>query len=340
MKAAVLTDWNHLEIKEVPDLSLGDQEVLIRVAYTGICGSDIHSFVGRHPLAHKGMILGHEFSGTVEKTGPRCEEIPAGAKVCAHIIQPCGHCDACKKGNFNLCRSLKVLGTQVEGTFAEYVKVRKERVLLLPETADLKACAMAEPLAVGVYAAGRFDVKISDRVLVLGAGPIGLCCALAAQKAGACQVVLSEVAEKRIQFAKDMGFEVIDSRKKNLEEEAERITEGAGFDYLFETSGVPVSTELLTKVGAVRGSAVMVAYAKEPRPIDTWNLMRKEIQISSIRVHTQPAYEAAVRMILSDEKLSGQLLHMITGEFAFAEIQKAFTECVNGQEHCKIIVKM
>ncbi len=340
MKAAVLKNWKEMKIEEVETPDIGPDEALIKVVYTGICGSDIHSFTGKHPLAHSGMILGHEFSGVIERSGSACKGFEAGDKVCAHIIQSCGKCDACRQGAWNLCRDLKVLGTQADGTFAEFVKVKADKLIKLPKDADLEVCALAEPFAVGVYATERLNVGNGDSVLIIGAGPIGICCAFAAQKAGASKVIISEVVDKRIEFARSLGFEVIDNRECDLEEEADRLTEGLGFQRIYETSGVPFSTELVTKVGAIHGTVMMVAYSKDPRPIDTWNLMRKEIVISSLRVHTQPAYEKAVRMLLTDKELAERLSKIITKTFNFADIQKAFFSSMDGIENCKIMVKI
>lgn len=340
MKAAVLTNHHTLELREVPCPEPGPGEALIRVAYTGICGSDVHLFTGKHPLSQAGMILGHEFSGTVAALGQDCGGFQTGDKVCAHIIQSCGGCDACKRGYYNLCRLLQVLGTQADGAFAEYVKVRADKLFRLPENADLRVYALAEPLAVGVYATDRLQFKVSDTALVIGAGPIGLCCALAAQKAGASRVVISEVVPEKIEFARSFGFEVIDAKQESLEDEAARRTGGMGFDRIYETSGAPFSTERVTRIAAVRAGVIMVAYSKEPRPIDTWDLMRKEIRISSIRVHTQPAYEAAIKLLRYDASLRSTMMRMITRSFDFADIQQAFEASLHGTGNCKIMVRI
>lgn len=340
MKAAVLTKQKTLALCDVETPVAGPGEAVIRVAYTGICGSDVHLFTGRHPLSRAGMILGHEFSGIVAALGSPCKTIQVGDKVCAHIIQGCGHCDACKKGVQNLCRDLRVLGTQADGTFAEYVKVDIHKLTRLPDDADLRIYALAEPLAVGVYATNRLHFELADTALIVGAGPIGLCCAFAAKKAGASKIVFSEIVPEKIAFAQSFGFDVIDAGKGDLEQVMLGCTDGKGFNRIYETSGAPFSTELLTKVGAVRANIMMVAYSAEPRPIDTWNLMRREINMSSIRVHSQQAYEAAVKMLQYDEILRGQAARMITRDFDFSEIQKAFDCCLDGTANCKIMIKI
>lgn len=340
MKAAVLQNWNKLAVCEKSCPEPGSKEVLVQVAYTGICGSDIHSYTGKHPLAHAGMVLGHEFSGIIAALGGECTKFKIGDKVCAHIIQECGLCDACKEGHFNLCRSLKVLGTQTTGTFAEYVTVKEDKLFLLPPDANLRVYALAEPLAVGVYATNRLYFKISDKAFIIGAGPIGLCCAFAAQKAGASKVVLSETQPERIEFAKSLGFTVMDAKKPGIEETILKLTDGKGFNRIYETSGVPVSTELVTKIGAVRASVVMIAYSNDPRPIDTWNLMRKEIVITSIRVHTQQAFEAAVKMMISDALLRENLIQIITSNYDLDKIQEAFQSCLNTTNNCKVMVRI
>lgn len=328
-----------MEIVDRPDPKPGPGEVMIRVAYTGICGSDIHIYVGRHPLAKPGMIVGHEFSGTIAELGEGVEGLAVGDKVCAHIIDGCGKCAGCRKSP-NLCLDLKVLGTQADGTFAEYVTVKAEKVIKLPEDADMKAMALAEPFAVAVYATSRMNFDLGDTVLVIGAGPIGLCCAIAAEKAGASRVVLSEVVPERIAFARNMGFTVVDSKETPLTDVVSTLADGIGFTKIYETSGVAPSTEVLTKVVAPRGDICCVAFANDARPIDTWNLMRREPTITSIRVHPQSAYEAAIKMMLSDEALRAKLQKLITSDFDFEHIQDAFVSAMDGARNCKVMVKV
>jgi threonine dehydrogenase-like Zn-dependent dehydrogenase len=337
MKAAVLTDWGVLEIKEVPTPAIGGKEALIRVAYTGICGSDVHSFLGRHPLSRRGMILGHEFSGTVAKINGETNVKP-GDKVCAHITQHCGHCDLCRGGKQHLCKNLLVLGTQLDGTFAEYVKVPIGKLRKLPADSDLRTMALAEPLAVGVYAVKRARLELAQTVLVLGGGPIGLCCALASRRAGASRILVCELSEKRGKFLESFGFDTISP--ENAVEKAMRYSGDRGFDRVFETSGAKACSEMITKVGAFGGRGVIVALSGEAQPIDTWSMMRKEMDLAHMRVHTRDAYDAAVETML-DGPFAETMARLITHDFDFGEVQRAFGVCAANRElYCKIMVKI
>lgn len=281
--------------------------------------------------------MGHEFSGRVESTGKEVTGFSKGDKVCAHIIRSCGKCEACVAGHPNLCRSLKVMGTQIPGCFSEYVVVPASKVFKLANDADLRLFALAEPLTVGAYATIESGMTLGKTAFVSGGGPIGICCGLTARLAGASDVVFSEVSPERIEFLKSFGFRVINPIQGDALEQAMALSGGRGYDVVYETSGVPAGSELMARVGAVRSTAVVVAIVNQPQPIDTWALIRNEMQVNAIRVHPQWAYSAAVKLI-QNGVINDELSRMITQEFPFEKLQEAFEFCLSGADHCKVMI--
>lgn len=337
MKTAVLHEWKKFTMEEGPIPTPASDEVVIRVAYTGICGSDVHSFEGKHPTAQLPLVVGHEFSGYIESTGSGVTGLSHGDRVCAHIIRSCGVCEACIAGHANLCRNLKVMGTQIPGCFAEYVAVPASKVYKLRPDADLRMFALAEPLAVGSYATMESGMTLGKSAFVIGGGPIGICCGLSARMAGATDVVFSEVSPQRIEFLKSFGFRVMNPLEGDAQQTAMELSGGRGYDVVYETSGVPAGSELVARVGAVRSTGMMVAITNKPQPIDTWAMIRNEMRLKTIRVHQQPAYAAAVRMIESGV-INEDLKKLITHEFSFEQLQEAFDFSVADATHCKVMI--
>lgn len=340
MKAAVINPWNHITYADVPTPELEKDEVLIRVAYTGICKSDISIFTGSHPIAKAPVIAGHEFSGYVEKINSDAKlPYAVGDKVAGHITLPCGHCDACIDGHPNCCRNLRVLGTQTQGTFAEYVKLPISKVYRLPDDADLRKFALAEPLAVAMYATQEVGLRVSETVAIIGGGPIGICCGLIARTAGASKIVVFEVNHDRAASLREtFGFTVIDPTKPDAVAEAIAMTDGLGFQRIYETSASIPGFKMVTALGRVRAHAVIIGITKEPAPLDTWKMMHEEMRLTTIRVHQQYAYAAALELVKSGS-LDRELMAMITDEFELADAQKAFEFCLNDTKHIKVLIK-
>lgn len=340
MKAAVINQWNQFAVQEVPTPELARDQVLIRVAYTGVCKSDISIFTGSHPIAKTPVIVGHEFTGTVAAIqSDAALDYQVGDKVCGHITLPCGRCDACIDGHPNCCRNLQVLGTQAQGTFAEYVKLPISKVYRLPPDADLRKFALAEPLAVAMYATQEVGLRVSETVAIIGGGPIGICCGLIARSAGASQIVVFEVNPDRAKTLREaFGFTVLDPSQPDAVAQALALTGGLGFQRIYETSGSQPGFAMITDLGRVRAWAVVVGITKEPAPLDTWKMMRSEMHLCTIRVHQQYAYAAAVELVKTG-KLDRELQQMLTDEFTLDQAQDAFEFCLRDTKHIKVLVK-
>jgi len=344
MRAMVVTAPFVLEERDVPVPKLKTGEALVKIAYTGICGSDVHVYKGETPTAKKDVIVGHEYSGVVEAIAPGSENpagLKCGDKVVGWIVESCGVCDACLGGHTNLCRSLKCYGTQIDGTFREYISAPLSMLYKIPDDADLRLYALVEPMAVAVYAVREAPLQLGDTALVIGGGAIGMCTAIAARMAGASKVAVSEIAPEKITRIRQLGFEVINPKECDGVQRAKDLTGGHGFNCVYEASGAPAGYELLTKAGSYRGKGVNIGMNFKPSPLITRDIMVTEMRIKAIRIHQQSVFGLTTNMFAHLSETDKQSLYaLITDDYDFDHLKEALEYCVNDRSYCKVMVKV
>ena len=235
MKCVKLVDVKRLELGEIEKPVSKDGSVVFKVESAGICGSDIHNW---HNGAPVGLVLGHEFSGTVVDPGSR-EDLAVGDRITGLPISPCGVCEACKNGNPQYCSLTwsQAVGLALTnpGGYAEYSSCRADYVKKLPDNVSFDEGCMVEPSAVSLHAVNLADVKVGDRVLVVGAGIIGLMAAEFAKKDGASYVAMVEVNPKRGEKSKTYGYvdEYFDAKDEKVIEKL-MVASNGGFDKVIE----------------------------------------------------------------------------------------------------------
>lgn len=238
MRAVVIEEKNKLRLQEAAMHVLQDGEALIKVKYCGICGSDIHVLRGEHPTARFPVIPGHEFVGElVDIKGSGSQRYEIGDYVVAQPFFSCGNCEPCAKGEDNVCADLQFMGAHADGGFAQYVKVATRKMYRIPKDMDLQLAALTEPVAVAVHDVRRSGLQVGETALIIGGGPIGMLIAMIARRAGARQVVISEISSYRRKAAEDLGFVTVDPTDSGFDRSIETLTEGKGFDVCFEVSG-------------------------------------------------------------------------------------------------------
>ncbi|MGB9867523.1 MAG: zinc-dependent alcohol dehydrogenase [Bacillota bacterium] len=272
MKAAVMLKPNVLSIQEVPVPDVEDDEVLIEVHASGLCGSDLHIFRGHRSDVTFPHISGHEASGKVAKVGAKVTRVKVGDRVAVEPNFGCGVCEICRRGTTNLCFSKKTLGLNLPGCFAEYVKAPERYVWPIPDTMSYLEGALVEPATVAVHAVNHADIEIGDKVLVLGAGPIGLLILQCAKLAGG-EVTVVDVAKPRLEIAKELG--------------ADRVSDGRdlaarAFDRVIDAAGVSATLNLGLKSLKPGGTLVLVGLGGEPLTFDGMVLVRQEIKLKGI----------------------------------------------------------
>ena len=204
MKALVVTDKHKMELQDIPKPEIKPGKVLIKVAYCGICGSDLPRYFegGVHAFP---QVLGHEFSGTVEAIGEGVSTISVGEKVAVAPLVPCGTCENCQKGEPAMCTQYSFIGSREQGAMAEYVVVPEKNCVKVPDTLSLKEAALLEPLTVAIHGIERVRVPAGAEVLVLGAGTIGLLTVLALRAIGVGKITVVDLNDKKLTLAKKIG---------------------------------------------------------------------------------------------------------------------------------------
>jgi threonine dehydrogenase-like Zn-dependent dehydrogenase len=259
MKAAVVEKPGKLTIKQVPVPEIADDEVLIKVKYTGICGTDWSIFTGKYSADKLPLIPGHEFSGTVAQLGKRARGLAEGDRVTADINMSCGTCFYCRKGQKLMCRDFHQLGIHVDGTYAEYVKAPFDQVHKLPDNLDFLAGAFIEPVSCVIHSSKAARVTHGSSVAVIGSGLGVLHGALARQRGAALVIVIGDNA-RRLAAARELGADVVLNIKeiKDPVAEVKKLTEGRGADFVVEAVGTPQTYEQAFEM--VRPGGTVVAF--------------------------------------------------------------------------------
>jgi L-iditol 2-dehydrogenase len=243
MKSLLLSEYNHLEIADIPLPVVGRGEVLVRVEACGICGSDVHGFDGSTGRRIPPIVMGHEAAGTVETVGEGATKYKKGDRVTFDSTIYCGECQYCKRGQINLCDNREVIGVSCgdyrrHGAFAEYVVVPERIMYPLPKDFSFEAAAMLEAVSVAMHGVKVSQVAGGETALVIGAGMIGLLTLQAARAAGCKRVFITDVDETRLKLARQVGAdETLHCSGAELVAEVMRLTGGNGVDITLEAVG-------------------------------------------------------------------------------------------------------
>ncbi|MBY0027907.1 zinc-binding dehydrogenase [Priestia aryabhattai] len=342
MKAVMKVEpgYDNMLLKTIPESEVQKNQVKIKVAYTGICGTDIHTFTGQYKNSQTPVVLGHEFSGIVVEVGEDVTKVKVGDKVTSETtFVTCGECEYCLEKDYNLCAHRKGIGTQINGSFAEYVISREESVHVLPDTVDLKAAALTEPLACCVHAAlEKTVVKKEDTVLIFGPGPIGLLQAQVVKAQGAF-VILAGITkdQKRLELAKSLGVDVaVDIQKESLEEMVLTYTDGYGVDKLFECSGAVQALNQGLPLVKKKGTFVQVGiFSEKLNLLDQESIIQREITYIGTRSQKPSSWHIALKL-LEEKKINTE--KMITKIVPLDYWRQGFEAVLSGNE-IKVLVQ-
>ncbi len=342
-KAAYMTGLNKMEIRDIEMPKLRDKDVLVKLEYVGICGSDVHYLehgkIGDF-IVDGDFILGHECAGTVVELGSGVQNLKVGDKVALEPGVTCGQCEFCKTGRYNLCPDVEFLATPpYHGSMMKYIAFPENMCFKLPDNITTKEGALVEPLAVGMHAALQGGVKLGDSVVILGAGTIGLVTLLACKAYGATDITVVDVIPKRLEYAKKLGATtVINAAEADALVEVDKMTNKKGVDIVIETAGSARTisqTPYMVKNG---GTIVLVGLA--PQDIIEFNfakIMAKEAQIKSV-FRYRNIYPTAIKAIAQGIiNITG----IVTHEFDFEDSAKAFDYVINNkQDVVKAVIKV
>lgn len=340
-KAAYCTGIEEMEIRSAAFPECGDEDVLIEVAYCGICGSDAHWYangeVGFEDVYP--YILGHEFSGRVIQRGKKVENIEIGDRVVVEPGKPCGKCKWCTSGRYNLCPNIKFLSAPREqGAMRKYVVHPAQYCFRLPDSISLKTAALIEPFAVGLHAAETAEITPAKTVVILGCGCIGLCVLMAAKLYNAAKVIMVDIFDNKLATAREFGAdECINSKTENVIERVQKLTNGNGADIVFEAAGSPTTTVMSEKLVTRGGVITLIGSVHSPTPFEFYHIVEKEINIRPIfryRNNFPTAIHAIERGVVPIERL-------ITSEFVLNDAKKAFDAALhNNQSNIKVMIQI
>ncbi len=322
MKAAVFYGKDNIKVEERPKPKNEERDVLIKVAAAGICGTDIHIYKGEWKVPTP-LILGHEFSGTIEEIGERVTKVQTGDRVVAEPNIICGECKYCLTGERNyFCEKLEAIGVTRDGAFAEYVSVPEKNVYVVPDNISLNEAALIEPLACCIRGIDNVQIKTGDTVAIVGAGPIGLILLQLAKISGASLVIQIDMVENRLELAKKIGADyTINIKEQDSVDAVMAITDGYGVDVSIEAVGNPQAIEQAFKL--VRRGGRLNIFGVSPQDA-VWNLKPFELYDKELTItssYRSPfTFERAIRLVASERI---KLKPLITHQYNLNEIKTA-----------------
>ena len=338
MRAAIFRGvGTKLSIEDVPEPQPGPGELILKVSHCGICGSDLHVTQPGAMLVPEGSILGHEFSGEVAES--RSSFWNVGDRVAAIPIWECDACapHGCRKGLGALCRESCFMGVEagIPGAYAQNVKLRESQVVRLPAEIGLRDGALLEPLAVGAHAVAEAGSLADQRILILGAGPIGLATAMSARLAGAGIVAVSELSESRRERAKIVGADAVIDPKAGRVGDAFADLAGGRPDVIFECVGIPGMIRDAVHMSGPRGRVIVVGACMVEDSFLPAAAMSKEIRMHFVLGYNRSDFER-VAGYLAGGAIDGDSL--ISETIGFGELPEIFEELRAPNPHCKVLI--
>ena len=342
MKAAVMTAPDQMEIREMEIPRYGDDEVLVQVKSVGVCGSDIHFFhhgkIGMYTVEPP-YVLGHECAGVVVAVGKRVKKLKINDRVAVEPGLYCGTCEYCRRGRYNLCENMAFLATPpVPGALCEYIAVREDLAYVLPDSISFDEAAMIEPLSVGIHSMNRLNIRAGERVMIMGAGPVGLAALIAAQYYGAKDVVEADIMPYRLEFAKRLGAVLTinpsepDGRKA-LQELAVEGSVHAGLEMSGSPDGLNQLLGTVKKGGRI---AVVAVPGSLHASVNVQHIVDKELTLYGIfrYINTYPTGKSIV------EAMQPLVRQLVTHRFALDQAQEAFEFARLRKNECvKVVIQ-
>lgn len=343
MKAAVMNGIGKMgfEEREIPKIK--DNEVLVKLNYVGICGSDLHYYetgaIGDY-VVEPPFVLGHEPGGVVVEAGKNVTHLKAGDRVALEPGKTCGHCEFCKTGRYNLCPDVVFFATPpVDGVFQEYVAHEADLCFKLPDNVSTLEGALIEPLAVGFHAAMQGNAHAGQTAVVMGAGCIGLVSMMAVKAMGVSKVYVVDIMQKRLDKALELGADgVINGAEKDAVQEVMRLTDNKGCDLAIETAGTQITTVQTIHMTKKGSTIVLVGYSKSGEMTLPMSLaLDKELTFKTV-FRYRHIYPMAIEAVASGKV---NLKGIVTDIFSLEEAQKAMDYSVNNKaDVVKAVIKI
>ncbi len=337
MKAAVFRGIGEVEVADVPRPVPGPGEVLIRVGYCGICGSDLEAF--HTGMYEPGLIMGHEFAGVIAEVGPEVAGWQVGDRVVVGDAIPCGACAPCREGRLNACESLTMIGVTHDGALAEYARIAAVGLYRLPDAVSLRRGALVEPLTVALHGVRQSRLRAGDHALVMGAGPIGLLTLQCALLAGARTVAVTEVDPTRAALAARLGATaVLNPMRDNVGVALAGLTGGRGPDVIYICTGAPAPFRDAISLVRKGGQIYLLGLCVEPVEADFMSVVLNDLCIEG-SLAGQLVFPAAIDLVAQGRV---DVESLVSHEIALDEVVTGGFERLNtpGSGAVKILVRI
>lgn len=337
MKTVLINKPFEIAVVDTPKPEAKEGEALLKIMYGGICGADVASYTGNQPFTTYPRIPGHEFSAQIVTIPENDKGLKPGDIVTCNPYFNCGECYSCKRGFVNCCTDNKTMGVQRDGSFCEYISMPVERIYS-GKGLNAKQLALVEPFTISYHAVNRGKVQAGDKVLVVGAGPIGLFALIAAMSKGA-EVYVADVLDGRLDKALDFGAKgVINSKKTDIVEEAMKITNGNGFDVCIEACGQSVTFLNCIDCAAFAGKIILIGNGKKETTFLHSILLKKELNVFGSRNSLKSDFEDVIDVIASGKV---DVMKMVSGVYPMDKADEAFKALANNQgDLCKLLVNI
>lgn len=283
MKAGVVHAREDIRYEDIEKPKAEPGKVVVKVKYTGICGSDIPRVNG-DACHYFPNVLGHEFSGVIDEIGEGVTSVRPGDRVAGIPLVPCMKCEDCQKGNYSLCKHYSFIGSREFGSFAEYVAVPEKNVVKFSDDVDFVKGAFFEPATVALHGLERTDYKGGGTVAILGGGTVGMMTMQWAKIFGAKKTVVFDIVDERLDLAKRLGADAgINTLQEGFMEKAMELTGGRGYDYVFETAGNTITMKMAFSLAANKAEVCFIGTPTKELSftVDEWeNMNRKEFKLT------------------------------------------------------------
>ena len=320
MKAIQITKPFEVRVIEKERPVPQEGEALLRVLYCGVCGADVASYTGNQPFTTYPRIPGHEFSAQIVCVPENDRGFRAGDVITCNPYFNCGSCYACRRGLVNACHDNRTMGVQRDGSFQEYITMPAER-LIDGRGLSAKELALIEPFSISTHALSRAEVKPGDRLLIMGAGPIGLFALLRAKSLGA-KVAIADLLDSRLALAESYGADmVIRSKTEDLAEKCRAFTEGDGFDVCVEACGAPETFLTCIEQAAHGANLILIGNGKRETTFVHSILLKKELNVFGSRNAFTKDFETLIDLV-ADGKVD--ILRMISDVYPAENAAAAF----------------
>ena len=335
MKAAILKDRKNMVVEDVPTPTAGPGEVVVKMKYVGICGSDLHLY--GTGLLPPDVIMGHECAGTIAELGEGVEGWSVGEKVGIYGVVPCGKCPSCLLGRSNLCTDTEGIGLgMLPGAYAEFMKVYSGMLMKLPDNVSLQDTALLDPYTTAARGIMLSGFRMRETALVIGAGPIGLCTLQQLRLAGASFVAVTEPVERRARLAWEWGADIVLNPNEDVHDELLRYTNDTGVDYVFECVGIPDTTQESFNLVKRGGKVVLVGVCMEPATVQPLLWMLKEASMQTSMGFTRPEMEGTLALMNKGVlKTEGFVSETISIE----QLPETFERLLTPNQEIKVLVE-